>query len=53
MGRIKKEKKTYYDKVHDNGGKHWNYQCVIYEDSAPKDWISIISHCLKIIFEAA
>lgn len=39
---VKKEKQTYYDKVHANGGKHWNYQCVIYEDSAPKDWISII-----------
>ena len=38
----KKDKQSFYDKVHANGGKHWNYQCVIYEDSAPKDWISII-----------
>ena len=38
----KKDKQTFYDKVHANGGKHWNYQCVIYEDSAPLDWMTII-----------
>lgn len=35
----KKEHESFYQLVHDH--KHWNYCCVVYEDSAPKDWIKI------------